>query len=127
MDDETGIGIATVLDFDVAVMRTRLCLRSNGFRILSEMPAPASIGEGGRQHLFLCVWEQVIHTENLGGQGLDVGDHLACNIVVYEQDGSTLIAGLDPTEGLDGWALDNAMAAKGAIWKAISMVGTETV
>ena len=104
MEDEFGLGVATDLAFDQAVMRTRLALRTHGFSILSEMPAPARVGEEGRKHLFMTVWERMISTGNLGGPGLDVGDHLPCNVVVFESEGKTVIAGLDPTDGLEGWA-----------------------
>lgn len=50
------------------------------------------------------LWEELISTANLGGPGLDVGDHLPVNVVVFEDEGSTTIAALDPTEGLEGWA-----------------------
>lgn len=97
MEDQTeGIGIETDLPFEQVVVRTRIALRANGFGIISEMPAPASIGEAGRQHLFLSVWDRPVAIANLGGQGLDVGDHLHCHVVVYEQSPSTIVAALDP-------------------------------
>ena len=103
--DEYGLGVVTALGFEQAVSTTRLLLREQGFRILSEMPAPpALLGPAGRQHLFMGVWERLITTGNLGGPGLDVGDHLACNVAVFEEGGQTLFAVLDPTEGLEGWA-----------------------
>ena len=113
------------MPFDQVVMRARLSLRSHGFRILSEMPAPVAVGESGRRHLFMNVWEQVISTGNLGGEGLDVGDHLVCNVVVFEEDGLTWVAGLDPTEGLEGWSDSHvAESAKVALAKAIEDIGS---
>jgi uncharacterized protein (DUF302 family) len=103
--EEYGLGVATALGFDQAVSTTRLLLKAQGFRILSEMPAPAALAEPpGRQHLFMGVWQRIINTTNLGGPGLDVGDHLACNVAVFEDGGRTMVAVLDPTEGLEGWA-----------------------
>jgi len=103
--DEYGLGVMTALGFDQAVSTTRLLLKAQGFRILSEMPAPAALaGSHGRQHLFMGVWQRIINTTNLGGPGLDVGDHLACNVAVFEDGGQTMVAVLDPTEGLEGWA-----------------------
>ena len=96
MEQEFGIGVRTELGFSQAVIRTRISLRAHGFSIISEMPAPAGIGEEtGRRHLFMAVWERLITTSNLGGPGLDVGDHLSCNVVVYEQGDSTVVAALD--------------------------------
>lgn len=55
------------------------------------------------------MWSRIISTGNLGGQGLDVGDHLACNVVVFDAGASSQVAVLDPKEGLEGWA-DSALA-----------------
>ena len=89
--DEYGLGVMTALTFDQAVSTTRLLLKAQGFRILSEMPAPPALtaslqppGTGGRQHLFMSVWQRTIQVTNLGGPGLDVGDHLPCNVAVFE-------------------------------------------
>jgi uncharacterized protein (DUF302 family) len=107
--DDYGLGVVTALGFEQAVSTTRLLLRAQGFRILSEMPGPpALLGAAGRNHLFMGVWERLITTSNLGGPGLDVGDHLPCNVAVFEEGGQTLVAVLDPTEGLEGWSAGQA-------------------
>ncbi|MGH9194813.1 MAG: hypothetical protein ACRD1T_03630 [Acidimicrobiia bacterium] len=110
MDPEYGLGVSTELDFDQAVMRTRVALQAKGFGILSEMTPPPQPGSG-RHHLFMSVWQQLISTENLGLPGADVGDHMTCNVVVYEELGKTQVAVLDPTEGLEGW-LDIGIPSK---------------
>src|SRR5258708_37918634 len=117
--DEYGLGVMTALGFDQAVSTTRLLLKAQGFRILSEMPAPSALaGSPGRQHLFMGVWQRLINATNLGGPGLDVGDHLACNVAVFEDEGQTMVAVLDPTEGMEGRAgaglAERAKAALGA-------------
>jgi uncharacterized protein (DUF302 family) len=103
VENEYGLGVATEMTFEQAVMRTRLVLRAQGFSILSEMPVPPRVGEGGRRHLFLGLWSRLIATGNLGGLGLDVGDHLQCNVVVFEDGGGTVVAALDPSDGMVGW------------------------
>ena len=76
------------------------------------MPGPAEIGgEVGRRHLFMGLWQQFSSTGNLGGPGLDVGDHIACNVVVFEEGDSTIIAALDPTQGFEQWASAEAEAS----------------
>lgn len=95
--EDSGIGVVTRLGLDQAIALTRLALRSHGFGILSEMTT------GDRSHLFMSIFERVVSIGNLGGQGLDVGDHLQCHVVVYEEGEDTVVACLDPTEGLDGW------------------------
>ncbi len=75
------------------------------------------------------VWERLIAVDNLGGPGLDVGDHLPCNLVVFEETGEggtrTVVAGLDPLEGLEGWqAPDAATAARDALERVLEHVAT---
>jgi hypothetical protein len=123
VDPEFGLGVRTNLDFDVAVMRARMSLRVHGFSILSEMPAPVGIGEeAGRRHLFMAVWEKLITTGNLGGPGMDVGDHLSCNVVVFQEGDETVVAALDPTEDLEGWVegMREAEAAREALQRALT-------
>jgi len=121
--------VETPLGFEQAVSRTRLALRSEGFSILSEMPVPPTLGDGtGRRHLFMGVWERLIAVDNLGGPGLDVGDHLPCNLVVFEEGGTTMVAGLDPLEGLEGWEAhhgsDAAAAARTALERVLEHVAS---
>ncbi len=125
MDPEFGLGVRTSLPFDQVVLRARISLRAHGFSILSEMPAPAGIGdESGRRHLFMAVWEKLITSGNLGGRGLDVGDHLSCNVVVFQEAEDTLVAALDPTEGMEGWVegAREAEAARDALQRALAQL-----
>lgn len=122
MDPDYGLGISTELDFDQAVMRTRVALRAKGFGIISEMRPPPQPGSG-RHHLFMSVWQQLISTDNLGVPGTDVGDHMTCNVVVYEELGKTHVAVLDPTEGLEGWLDQGApSAARNALQEVLEEV-----
>lgn len=115
MGEDYGLGLRTSASFEETVTVARVALRAHGIRILSEMPAPLAPGSG-RQHLFMGVWERLIAAENLGGEGLDIGDHLALNVVVYEDEEGSVIAGLDPTQGLEGWSVDvSAASAKQAL------------
>jgi uncharacterized protein (DUF302 family) len=124
--EEYGLGVETPLAFDQAVSRTRLAMRTEGFSILSEMPVPPSLGDGaGRRHLFMGVWERLLAVGNLGGPGLDVGDHLPCNLVVFEEEGRTCVAGLDPLEGLEGWdAPALATEARSALERVLEHVAS---
>lgn len=116
MEEDYGLGLRTAASFDEAVGVTRIALRAHGIRILSEMPAPPP----PRQHLFMGVWERLIAAANLGGPGLDVGDHLSLNVVVYEDEEGVVIAGLDPTQGLEGWSGEvTAEVAKQALQAAL--------
>lgn len=126
MSDEYGLLVTAPIGFEQAVVRTRLALRSRGFSILSEMKGVADPSEStGRRHLFMALWEYLIATGNLGGPGLDVGDHLACNVVVFEEGDSTSVAVLDPTEGLEGWQPgDLAVRARTALEQVLEDVAT---
>lgn len=113
MSEEYGLGVETDLPFEQAVFRTRIAMMAHGFGILSEMPAPAALGEPQtRKHLFMGVWQGLISADNLGGPGLDVGDHLACNFVVFEEGGQTFVVVLDPEKGMEGWTEANAAAER---------------
>jgi hypothetical protein len=111
VEEETGLAVEVPAPYEEAVRRTRLALRANGFSILSEMPGPVGIGEGvGRRHLLMGLWESLIAAGNLGGQFLDVGDHLSISVVVFEEGEKVFVAALDPAEGLEGWS-DEGLAA----------------
>lgn len=123
MDSEFGLTITTGLDFEQAVLRTRVSLQAKGFGILSEMRPPPEPGSGGRHHLFMSVWQRLISTGNLGGPGLDVGDHLSLNVVVFEHDEATHVAVLDPTVGMEGWLeLEVGREARRALEEALEQV-----
>lgn len=119
------MGARVAAEFSAVVSRTRISLRAHGFSILSEMPAPGGSGsESGRRHLFMAVWERLISTGNLGGPGLDLGDHLPCNVVVFEDGDTVVVSFLDPTEGMEGWpeGAREAQAALKALQKTVSEV-----
>ncbi|MGH2768240.1 MAG: hypothetical protein ACRDIF_04700 [Actinomycetota bacterium] len=121
-----GLGVSTSAPWEQVVARTRLMLRSAGFRILSEMSVPPEIGSSTRRrHLFLSVWEELISADNLGGPGLDLGDHLPCNVVVFEEEARTWVAVLDPAEGLEGWERPGAsLRAREALIRVLAEVAS---
>lgn len=123
-EEEEGLGVRLKLGFEEAVTRTRISLRAHGFSIISEMPGPVGVGEGvGRRHLFMALWQQMTASSNLGGPGLDVGDHLPCNVAVFEEEGWTVVAGLDPTEGMAGWdGANDAEKARDALVQAFDQI-----
>lgn len=127
MTEESGLGVEAPGSFEEAVMHTRISLRARGFGILSEMPVPPGVGEAGeagRRHLFLAVWQSLLAVGNLGGQGLDVGDHMHLNVVVFEDEGRPVVAVLDPTEGIEGWdeASQTATSARRALTEVLEDV-----
>ena len=129
MEEGFGLGVEPDCTYDVAIVRTRVELNAHGFGVLSEMPIPASLGGQGRQHVFMCVWNRVISETNLGGQGLDVGDHLPMNVAVFEEEGRAFVAALDPAEGIEGpeATTEVAMAGREAITKALDAIAESTL
>lgn len=119
--EDFGIGVVTQLGLEQAVAATRLALRSNGFGIISEMST------GDRSHLFMSIFQRVVATGNLGGEGLDVGDHLQCHVVVYEEGEGSVVACLDPTVGLEGLPDLGSVAAdaRQALEDALTKVAQE--
>jgi hypothetical protein len=126
VEEEYGLGVVTSLTYEQAVSRTRLSLAVEGFRILSESPSPPRIGESvGRLHLFMGVWARMVGGTNLGGPGLDVGDHLQCNVAVFEEGDDVVVALLDPTEGLEGWSAPSlAEEAREALGRMLERVAS---
>jgi uncharacterized protein (DUF302 family) len=123
VEEEVGLDVETSMSFDEAVARTRLVMRTRGFSILSEMPGVKPPGTSEVSHLFMGLWSRVISAGNLGGQGLDVGDHLPCNVVVYTHHGRTHVAVLDPGSGLEGWSEGNlAGEAQAAMYELLEEV-----
>lgn len=126
MSEDFGLVVVAPTTFEQAILRTRVVLRAHGFSILSEMESPPTPGGSPRRsHVFMALWERLISTGNLGGPGLDVGDHLATNVVVFEEGNATNVAVLDPTEGLEGWeAADVAVEAKRALEDVLEEVAS---
>jgi uncharacterized protein (DUF302 family) len=123
VEEEFGLDVETAMSFDEAVARTRLVMRTHGFSILSEMPGVRPPGTSETSHLFMGLWSRLISAGNLGGEGLDVGDHLPCNVVVYTDQGRTHVAVLDPGAGLVGWAESSvAEEAQAAMFQLLEEV-----
>ncbi|MGH2770791.1 MAG: hypothetical protein ACRDJF_09785, partial [Actinomycetota bacterium] len=57
------------------------------------------------------------------GVGLDVGDHLPCNVAVFEEGDDVVVAILDPTVGLEGWSIPSlAEEAREALGRVLERV-----
>ena len=91
------------------------------------MKPPVQLGEGvGRRHLFMTVWQQATGNPDLDLPGLDIGDHLQCAVAVYEQEGRTVVAALDPAAGMQGWEHEGkAAAASRALEAALGRVAAD--
>jgi len=98
----TGTGYAltgtTTLTFDLAVARARAELQEQGFGVLCEIDAQATLREKlgvetGR-YLILGACNPPLAHRALEAEP-DVGVFLPCNVVVYERDGLTHVSAVD--------------------------------
>lgn len=94
-----GKKIKVPLDFDSAVERIVAELKANGFGILTEIDVKETlkvkIGETFKRYVILGACNPKLAFKALSTEE-DIGLLLPCNIVVYEQDGGSVIGVLDP-------------------------------
>ncbi|MDA0232818.1 MAG: DUF302 domain-containing protein [Chloroflexi bacterium] len=94
-----GKKIKVPLEFDSAVERIVAELKANGFGILTEIDVKETlkvkIGEDFKRYVILGACNPKLAFKALSAEE-DIGLLLPCNIVVYEQDGGSVIGVLDP-------------------------------
>ncbi len=100
---EYGFTVEVPEGYDEAVLRTRLALRGAGFSIITEAHVGGMLGPqagADRQYLIMGAYQaRTMPKEMSNGVKADV--HVACNVVVQEQEGSALVAALDPQDDVD--------------------------
>ncbi|RDI74452.1 hypothetical protein Gocc_2028 [Gaiella occulta] len=88
----------TALAFDDAVARVREELASEGFGVLTEIDAQSTLreklGVEMERYLILGACNPAFAHAALELEP-EIGVLLPCNVVVYEQDGSTLVSAVD--------------------------------
>ena len=100
-----GIGTTIALSFDEALARTREALQAEGFGVLTEIDATATLqkklGIEFRPYRILGACNPSLAYQAFQAE-LDIGLLLPCNVIVYAADdpGSTVIAALDPVRQL---------------------------
>lgn len=100
---EYGFTVQVPEGYDEAVLRTRLALRGAGFSIITEAHVGGMLGpQAGtdRQYLIMGAYQARTVPKELEG-GVKAAVHVACNIVVQENEGSALVAALDPEDDVD--------------------------
>lgn len=114
--DQYGFTVEVPEGYDEAVVRTRLALRGAGFSIITEAHVGGMLGPqtgSERQYLIMGAYN-VQTTEREIDSGLEASIHVPCNIVVQEQNGSALVAALDPQDDADPKDSDQLATALGA-------------
>ena len=100
---EYGFTVEVPEGYDEAVLRTRLALRGAGFSIITEAHVGGMLGPqagADRQYLIMGAYQARTAPKELEN-GMKADVHVACNVVVHEQNGSALVAALDPQDDVD--------------------------
>jgi uncharacterized protein (DUF302 family) len=94
-----GIGIETSLDFEAAEAAIRSALADEGFGILTEIDVAATlkakIDVDRTPYKILGACNPVLANRALGVDA-EIGLLLPCNVIVYDDAGTTAIAALEP-------------------------------
>lgn len=123
--DDYGFAIQVSDEYDEAVIRTRLALKTEGFSILTEMHVGGLLDSAatGRQYLIMGAWNAAVSLRDIG-KDLKAAVHLPCNVVVHENDEGAMVAAIDPLDGIDNpdAPKEIALAARDALTRALSKI-----
>ena len=98
---ENRYGITTRLDlpYEKAVERTRAALKEEGFGVLTEIDVKATLKKklnaDFRKYVILGACNPPLAHRALQAE-LEIGLLLPCNVIVYEEDGGTVVSAFDP-------------------------------
>ena len=99
-----GLGTTVALPYAEAITRTKAALKEQGFGILSEIDVKATLKEKRnvdfRPYVILGACNPALAHQALETE-IDIGLLLPCNVVVYEVDGGSMVAAIDPERALD--------------------------
>lgn len=104
-----GISRTVELPFSEAVLKIKESLAAEGFGVLTEIDMKAKfkekLGEEFENYLILgaCNPSYAFKALNMD---MDLGLLLPCNVVVYEKEGKTVVAAIDPVKMMS--VADNA-------------------
>jgi uncharacterized protein (DUF302 family) len=110
-----GYTVEVDADYDEAVIRTRVALRSEGFSILTESHVGGLLGPqsgSDRQYLIMGAWSTGV--ERSPDPEIRIAMNLPCNVVVQESGPRAMVAALDPFEQIDPTDSDSVRAAESA-------------
>jgi len=99
-----GISKQLALPYGEALARTKEALKAEGFGVLTEIDVKATLREklGAEFRAYTIIGacnpplaKQALDTE------LDIGLLLPCNVIVYEEDGGSVVAAFDPAAAME--------------------------
>lgn len=111
---ETGYGLSRRIDvpYDEALRRTKEALKAEGFGVLTEIDVKETLREklqaDFRRYDIIGACSPPLAHRALQEE-LQIGLLLPCNVIVYEEDGGTVVAAFDP-EAAMGLAGNPAVA-----------------
>ena len=115
-----GFGTTLPLPFEDAVLRTKAALREQGFGVLTEIDVKETfkqkLGVERAPYLILGACNPPLAHRALEVEP-EIGLLLPCNVIVYEEDGGSVVEAMDPEAAL-GIAQSAALAGVAAEAKA---------
>lgn len=98
-----GFSKTVSVPFDEAVEKTRAALQQEGFGVLTEIDIKEKLkeklGVNFRRYLILGACNPPLAYETLKEE-IDIGLLLPCNVIVYEQNGGTVVSAVDAAKML---------------------------
>lgn len=96
---EYGISVRLQAPYEEAVEKATAALKAEGFGVLTEIDVRAKLkeklGVDFRKHIILGACNPPLAHKALQAE-LDIGLLLPCNVVVYEEDGGSVVSAIDP-------------------------------
>lgn len=94
-----GLGIDVATGFDETVGRVTEALKAEGFGVLTTIDVKATLklklDRDFRRYVILGACNPQLAHRALSAD-LDIGLLLPCNVIVYEEDGATVVSAMDP-------------------------------
>ena len=102
---QSKYGFSKTVDvpYEEAIEKVRAALKEEGFGVLSEIDIKEKLkeklGVDFRRYVILGACNPALAYETLQ-QEIDIGLLLPCNVIVYEQDGRTVVSAVDAAKML---------------------------